>query len=833
KRLGIGTNSPQTALDVRGTIYLPGEEITVASKSKTRVYLKDSVGNYLIYQPEYWTGTAWATANNYGFGVYALQNNVGSYDVGFGSAALYNNAGSYDVGIGSAALQNNVGSYNAGFGSAALYNNAGSYNAGFGYNALQNNAGSYDVGFGYAALRYNVGSYDVGFGYAALYNNVGSYDVGFGSAALRYGQGNYNLAIGHEAWSSFLENVGGAKTFDYTAVDPATDRITVTAHGFGSTNAYVNLKYTQGTSAITGLTDGAIIQAKIIDANTVETTQTNNITVAGTGTGHTLTPQYSYSNTMVFGYGANPSASNQVVLGNDSVTQTLLKGDVYLAENYDLYIPAGKFAVTADASSTITVPSTGSSVALTLSNLEATNTSELLSLYNDATASTGYAIYLQGDQGDVDGVSPEIAWGHRIWTPGSLTVGRETASETRSFFRATRYVTTPESYQSRAIIRAESTDLTAYGEVLARVRDDLDTTFSAGIELNCTHGIYLSAGTDLNFTDQYRPGSGWSLLAGIPLSASSDEWDDIETLIGSEGSLFAAIIAASLTGGSGVADLQDAYDGGYAIVIDSNPVTITAPDECATYALALNANDTTNDMAALYVLTSVNCDGILVNCGTGGYALYLDGDSNNLFGVDSLGIYSNGTTYLESDTVLNVGAPKCNVWGITKLDLAATTAVDITTATLTVDVNSFILDTCVITADGSEINNVLHIDYGTEATPSTWSSGTVTANYATGKPMQTVTVDDDVTTVNITSPDGINGYSLLFASDELGSYNIPLSTFQKTGGGGTFIWAQGLTDNFDVGVVTGRRIEVLVTMEYRGSDTWYCSYTIMDLGAVA
>jgi hypothetical protein len=68
-------------------------------------------------------------------------------------------------------------------------------------------------------------------------------------------------------------------------------------------------------------------------ANTIgfyEGSRGTNITSAGSGTGHTLTPQYDYTNSIVIGVNQDPSASNQVILGNSSITQTLLRGNVQI-----------------------------------------------------------------------------------------------------------------------------------------------------------------------------------------------------------------------------------------------------------------------------------------------------------------------------------------------------------------------------------------------------------------------------------------------------------------------------------------------------------------------
>jgi hypothetical protein len=62
----------------------------------------------------------------------------------------------------------------------------------------------------------------------------------------------------------------------------------------------------------------------VVDADTLECV-TDSFTDAGTGT-HTLTPQYIYTNSTAIGYNAEPTASNQVMLGDSNVTEVKSAG---------------------------------------------------------------------------------------------------------------------------------------------------------------------------------------------------------------------------------------------------------------------------------------------------------------------------------------------------------------------------------------------------------------------------------------------------------------------------------------------------------------------------
>ena len=276
--------------------YIAGKTVEVTNKNKNQVYIEDSVGAVLTYQNYYWNGAAFVATSGYNFGHYAGQNCSGFN---------CNNNGLY-------AGQNCSGNF--------CNNN--------GRSAGQNCSGNYCNNYSIYAGRYCTGISCNNYGISAGQNCIGGYCNNLGYYAGRYIEGNNNIAIGNSAWASFLPNTGGNKTFDNTDINVGSDQITVTGHSFGSNGTYCNLKYTEGTSPITGITDGDIIQAYIVDANTVQVDRTHDITAAGSGVGHTLTPQYKYTNTMVFGANQDPTASNQIIFGNSSVTQTILRGGI-------------------------------------------------------------------------------------------------------------------------------------------------------------------------------------------------------------------------------------------------------------------------------------------------------------------------------------------------------------------------------------------------------------------------------------------------------------------------------------------------------------------------
>ena len=164
---------------------------------------------------------------------------------------------------------NSTGIRNTATGNMVLYNNTtGQYNTATGYNALLSNiGGSYNTANGANALYSNLGSCNTANGYYTLYSNTsGNYNTATGYYALRYNKtGSYNTANGSYA---LYNNTGSYNT------------------GIGRYALYNN----------TG------------DYNTA----------VGNLAGYSNTS--SWTNTTAIGYDAQNSQSNEVRLGNSSVT---------------------------------------------------------------------------------------------------------------------------------------------------------------------------------------------------------------------------------------------------------------------------------------------------------------------------------------------------------------------------------------------------------------------------------------------------------------------------------------------------------------------------------
>ena len=208
------------------------------------------------------------TSNNF-FG-----KNSGKYNL---------SAGTYNSAFGDNSLVFNAsGDNNAAFGEYSLYNNvSGSSNTALGENSMvYNTSGDQNVAVGTSALLNNVsGSRNIALGYAALYDNDSAWsNIAIGYSALSNTSGWFqdNVAVGSYA----LDNVSG--NFNVAVGDYAGEGL-----GNGSYNTFVG-------------------QEAGFNASQLSTAQ----------------------NSMALGYDAYTTKSNQVVLGNSNVVETLLRGIV-------------------------------------------------------------------------------------------------------------------------------------------------------------------------------------------------------------------------------------------------------------------------------------------------------------------------------------------------------------------------------------------------------------------------------------------------------------------------------------------------------------------------
>ncbi len=280
-------------------------------------------GNVAIGYNTYTNGSG---ISNVGIGVNNAPNNTtGSGNVSVGHSALQGlTSGTGNTVSGTnAATTLSTGQFNTVMGQNAMYySTAGSNNTALGWSSMNNSQGASNTAVGFNSSYYNTtGTWNTALGTQAgdwwLTNN---YSVAVGGLSARYAEGDYNTNIGYGTGTYFNEDVSGLKSFNQSDILTSTT-VTITAHGFGSAGTRRLLKFTEGTGYV-GLVTGDVVPVNIIDANTVQILRLSLFT-GSSSTGHSFTPQFIYTNSMNLGYQAANTKSNQIVLGNASVTELL------------------------------------------------------------------------------------------------------------------------------------------------------------------------------------------------------------------------------------------------------------------------------------------------------------------------------------------------------------------------------------------------------------------------------------------------------------------------------------------------------------------------------
>lgn len=319
------------------------------------------------------------------------------------------------------------------------------------------------------------------------------------------------------------------------------------------------------------------------------------------------------------------------------------------------------------------------------------------------------------------------------------------------------------------------------------------------------------------------------------------------------------------------------------ITADSGAVTITVSDTSGNAALILTQNDSTNDPNVLEIVNNTDAtdswsdDGIYYpslaaeSFTTAGASIKLSGSAtvqsiiaedaqltvggykddaladyvwdsctvytpyrnlgngtleastlitSGFFPYDSADPYSEASIKLQNIYTVSGGTVASNIlMSVASAGQSADTWLEINSDGLSVDASTITLDTCTIAADGSEINNLLHIDYGSTPTTATWASNTLTANFSTGKPIQIATIDDTPTSIVIGPPDGINGYSLVIYGPDDSAVTVDLSALKLTISSTvnhSFNFTEGSLEEFTIGLIGANYVCLVVTLQYCG-----------------
>jgi hypothetical protein len=247
------------------------------------------------------------------------------------------------IGNGGAAVAGSSGdgSYNTSLGYDALrYITTGRNNTAIGVNSLQSNTtGSYSVAVGVNALLYNNGDDNVAIGSASMYNNAsGRYNLAAGSISLySNSSGNNNTALG---FASLYSNTTGSNNtavglysmnsnssgnyntaLGYCALQLVNnDRNT--GIGYQSLGQLTSGSYNTGVGMYSGLYDNSI---NVINTN-------KNSVFLGY---QSKSSANGNENEIVIGYDAEGQGSNSAVLGNSSISKTVLRGNVLIGTTTD------------------------------------------------------------------------------------------------------------------------------------------------------------------------------------------------------------------------------------------------------------------------------------------------------------------------------------------------------------------------------------------------------------------------------------------------------------------------------------------------------------------
>lgn len=319
-RVGIGTTSPVGKLDITGgDIYIQGLRAGLGGGDDTTntAFGRNALLNNV---PNIETG---AGVFNTAFGLNALRSNYHYANTAVGADALRDNTdGQNNTAMGASSLQYNIdGSYNTAVGNATLVTNtSGWYNIAIGHQTLYDNkTGNNNTAIGNTALASNTGGSDnIAFGEYTLQENItGNQNIGIGlKASFTNTTGNNNTAVGVEA---LYHNVASENTaIGYKSLDSNRTGVQNAAVGNYAlfNNKTGNWNTSTGRYSLYNNTTGSENTALGDDALFNNTTGSFN-----TGVGYLATPTpNNLTNTSAFGYNARTTASNQVRIGNSSVT---------------------------------------------------------------------------------------------------------------------------------------------------------------------------------------------------------------------------------------------------------------------------------------------------------------------------------------------------------------------------------------------------------------------------------------------------------------------------------------------------------------------------------
>lgn len=247
------------------------------------------------------------TRSNTALGYQALLSNTGNWNTALGYQALFSNTtGGGNDAHGNGALYNNTtGSGNLGIGAISLYNNtSGDNNVAIGISTMYiNTTGHHNTAVGVSSLNNNsTGAYNVAVGWRALFHNT----TAFSNTAVGYqslyndSTGDNNTAHGYQALYSVTTGYDNSAVGGNALFNCNTGRDNTT-HGYNSS-----------FSSTTGNGNTAMGSYTLYSNSTGD----NNTAIGNSANVNAG----NYSNATMVGFQATATASDQVRIGNSSVT---------------------------------------------------------------------------------------------------------------------------------------------------------------------------------------------------------------------------------------------------------------------------------------------------------------------------------------------------------------------------------------------------------------------------------------------------------------------------------------------------------------------------------
>jgi hypothetical protein len=339
--VGIGdfVNSPPTSkLQVSGFVSATGYKVPGGTSAQ---YLRaDGTVTTSVTSGVPYSGASQATnLGAYDLTVNGMKIGIGSISNGantiFGKNILTSNLYGYsNIGIGYSPLKNNISGYgNIAIGDSTLMSNtSGGDNVAIGHYTLQSNTtGVNNTSVGHNTMFFNTtGSRNVSLGGVALYRNTtGENNTSIGaSSLLNNTTGNNNVAIGLN--SLYANTTASANVaIGKSSLENNTTASSNTAVGYYSLNnnttgsGNTSIGYESGYSNTTGESNVSVGNTSL----RANTTGSNNTAIGYSA----MSSSSTYSNSTAIGYNAQITASNQIQLGNSSITDVKTSGAITAA----------------------------------------------------------------------------------------------------------------------------------------------------------------------------------------------------------------------------------------------------------------------------------------------------------------------------------------------------------------------------------------------------------------------------------------------------------------------------------------------------------------------